>query len=112
MGDQLVSSLSQKVKLHSPVGVRTKMELKGSTRAIPQKPLPPRPAQNKLAKHPEWRTAHFNPQGENPPGEARVVPVRERGSELTYQSALGQVSSLHRASVSPSVKWLLKFDDL
>lgn len=43
------------------------------------------------------------------------VLVAERGaqdSHLTYQYDLGQVSSLQWASVSPSVKWLLEYDDL
>lgn len=73
-----MSSLSPQGKLHSPVGVRTKVELKGSTRATPQKPLPPRPAQNKLARYPEWRTAHSNSVRATVLGPHRVRTLQER----------------------------------
>lgn len=91
MGNQLVSSLPLQVKLHSPVGVHTQVELERSTQAAPQKLLPPRSSQNKLARYPEWQTAHSNSVRTTALGTHRVRTLDERlqrhqlerGSELT-----------------------------
>lgn len=100
-----------------------------SRQATPQKPLPLWPSQNKLARYPGWRTAHSNSVRATVLGPHSLILeerlqryLLERGAQNspglyldtypTYQSALGQVSLLHRVSVSPSVKWLLEFDDL